>query len=159
MSTTMTWRRGPLSASTAGDKMDGPIPAQRSKITIRVSKTMRQNSQSSEFILWLRDPQGMSSPQHPLFLLHRLEKVSTCTHSSQVLSLVAHIEWTFLYLSIQPISKHLKGQLVPRVGNVTFFNHGGQLGPHVSDVTFFNHGGQLGPRVSDVTFFAPKEVG
>ena len=33
-------------------------------------------------------------------------------------------------------SKHLKGQLGPRVGDVTFFNHGGQLGPPVSDVTF-----------------------
>ena len=38
-------------------------------------------------------------------------------------------------------SKHLKGQLGPRVGNVTFFNHGGQLGPCVGNVTFFNHGG------------------
>ena len=49
-------------------------------------------------------------------------------------------------------SKHLKGQLEPRVGDVTFFNHGGQLGPCVGDVTFFNHGGQLGPRVGDVMF-------
>ena len=32
-------------------------------------------------------------------------------------------------------SKHLKGQLGPRVGDVTFFNHGGQLGLHVGDVT------------------------
>ena len=32
-------------------------------------------------------------------------------------------------------SKHLKGQLEPRVGDVTFFNHGGQLGLHVGDVT------------------------
>ena len=50
-------------------------------------------------------------------------------------------------------SKHLKGQLGPRVGDVTFFNHGGQLGPCVGDVTFFNHGGQLGTCVGDVTFF------
>ena len=50
-------------------------------------------------------------------------------------------------------SKHLKGQLGPRVGDATFFNHGGHLGPCVGDVTFFNHGGQLGPRVGDVTFF------
>ena len=34
-------------------------------------------------------------------------------------------------------SKHLKGQLGPRVRDVTFFNHGGQLGPRVSNVTFF----------------------
>ena len=32
-------------------------------------------------------------------------------------------------------SKHLKGQLGHRVGDVTFFNHGGQLGLHVGDVT------------------------
>ena len=51
------------------------------------------------------------------------------------------------------ISKHLKGQLGPRVGDVTFFNHGGQLGACVGDVTFFNHVGQLGPCVGDVTFF------
>ena len=44
------------------------------------------------------------------------------------------------------------GQLGPRVGDVTFFNHGGQLGPCVGDVTFFNHGSQLGPCVGDVTF-------
>ena len=55
-------------------------------------------------------------------------------------------------------SKHLKGQLGPRVGDVTFFNHGGQLGPCVGDVTFFNHGGQLGTCVGDVTFFNHKEV-
>jgi len=55
-------------------------------------------------------------------------------------------------------SKHLKGQLGPRVGDVTFFNHGGQLGPCVGDVTFFNHGGQLGTCVGDVTFFNQKEV-
>ena len=42
-------------------------------------------------------------------------------------------------------SKHLKGQLGPRVGDVTFFNHGGQLGTCVGDVTFFNHGGRLNP--------------
>ena len=47
-------------------------------------------------------------------------------------------------------SKHLKGQLGPRVGDVTFFNHGGQLGACVGDVTFFNHVGQLGPHVGDV---------
>ena len=50
-------------------------------------------------------------------------------------------------------SKHLKGQLGPRVGDVTFFIHGGQLGACVGDVTFFNHVGQLGPCVGDVTFF------
>ena len=49
------------------------------------------------------------------------------------------------------LSKHLKGQLGTRVGDVTFFNHGGQLGPCVGDVTFFNNGGQLGPCVGDVT--------
>ena len=50
-------------------------------------------------------------------------------------------------------SKHLKGQLGPRVGHVTFFNHGGQLGPRVGHMTFFNHGGQLGPRVITLRFF------
>jgi len=34
-------------------------------------------------------------------------------------------------------SKHLKGQLGPPVGNVTFFNHGGQLDPPVGYVMFF----------------------
>ena len=58
----------------------------------------------------------------------------------------------------EQLSKHLKGQLGPRVGDVTFFNHGGQLGPCVGDVTFFNHGGQLGTCVGDVTFFNQKEV-
>ena len=59
----------------------------------------------------------------------------------------------FWYTSFKIESKHLKGQLGPRVGDVTFFNHGGQLGPCVGDVTFFNHGGQLGTCVGDVTFF------
>ena len=50
-------------------------------------------------------------------------------------------------------SKHIKGQLGPRVGDVKFFNHGGQSGPSVGVVTFFNHVGQLGPCVRDLTFF------
>ena len=41
-------------------------------------------------------------------------------------------------------SKHLKGQLGPRVGDVTFFNHGGQLGTCVGDVTFFNQWRSVG---------------
>ena len=37
-------------------------------------------------------------------------------------------------------SKHLKGQLDPPVGNITFFDHqGGQFDPPVNNVNFLDH--------------------
>ena len=58
------------------------------------------------------------------------------------------------------ISKHLKGQLGPRVSDVTFFGPKEVgWGPVLVTSRFSTKGGQLDPPVSDVTFFGPKEVG
>ena len=54
-------------------------------------------------------------------------------------------------------SKHLKGQLDPPVGSVTFFYHqGGHLDPPVGSVMLLDrHRGHLDPPVLDLTFFGP----
>ena len=61
---------------------------------------------------------------------------------------------------LRTISKHLKGQLDPSVGNGhVFCTKGGQLNIPVGNGHFFcTKGGQLDPPVGNGHFFAPKEV-
>ena len=55
-------------------------------------------------------------------------------------------------------SKHLKGQLGPRVSSLTFLIKGGQLGCCVGDITFFNQRRSVGALCWWRHVFAPNEV-
>ena len=56
---------------------------------------------------------------------------------------------SYIYKCLSKVSKHLTGQLEPRVRNVTFFCiKGGQLEPRVCNLAFIcTKGGQLGPHI------------